>query len=234
MEKNLETGNLARVFSPPPRPAFYEHLLRKSHVHRTIMMVERKEGDRVIQESGETAVITPQGENTLHNFGPASHRDSVVFTCERPGGDPPNKDSFIPTAQVIPKWIDFIKTIHSISNVLILMDEAELETAYAAPGLIQAYRDGGMTVHHVPMSSSNAANHIISILQDVESKGERVTAHCTHGMGRSGRVAAGWLMTRYGLSAEQATEEVLETARLHGIEHMGAPQKLERWLAGRS
>ena len=193
-------------------------------------MVEPKEGDRVLQETSETAVVTPLGQATQHNFGPASHRDSVVFTCERPGGDPASKESLIETTKVVPEWIDFIKKKHGIRNVLILMDKDEMETAYETPGLIQAYRDGGMTVYHEPMGSPEASKRIMSILIEVESKGERVTAHCTHGMGRSGRVAAGWLVTRYGLSPEQATEEVLETAREDGVERMGAPRKLEKWL----
>ena len=183
-----------------------------------------------MQESGEVVIVTPLGEATQHNFGPASHRDNVVFTCERPGGDPSNKGSLIETTAVVPEWIDFIKKTHRIHTVLILMDKEEMDSAYDVPGLIQAYREGGMAVHHVPMGSPEAPKRIMSILKDVESKGERVAAHCTHGMGRSGRVAAGWLVTRYGLSPEQATEEVLETAREHGVERTGAPRLLEKWL----
>ena len=36
-----------------------------------------------------------------------------------------------------------------------------------------------------------------------EAAGEKVVAHCTHGMGRSGRVSAAWLAVRYGLSPEE-------------------------------
>jgi hypothetical protein len=37
----------------------------------------------------------------------------------------------------------------NIKHVMILMEEKEL-SAYDAPGLIQAYQDKGIIVHHVP------------------------------------------------------------------------------------
>jgi protein-tyrosine phosphatase len=52
-------------------------------------------------------------------------------------------------------------------------------------------------------------------------------AYCTHGMGRSGRVAAGWLVHKYGLSVEEAVDEALEAARIHGVERMGSPRQLK-------
>ena len=67
-------------------------------------------------------------------------------------------------------------------------------------------------------------------LRDIEASGEKVTAHCTHGMGRSGRVAAGWLVERHGLTPEQATDQTLQAAREHGVERMGAVGLLEKWM----
>ena len=37
---------------------------------------------------GSTHVETTRNPATLHNFGPASARDTIVYTSERPGGDP--------------------------------------------------------------------------------------------------------------------------------------------------
>lgn len=61
-------------------------------------------------------------------------------------------------------------------------------------------------------------------------KGEKAVAHCTHGMGRSGRVAAGWLVYKYGLDTEEATEAVLAAARLNGVERMGSVRALNAWV----
>jgi protein tyrosine phosphatase (PTP) superfamily phosphohydrolase (DUF442 family) len=186
-----------------------------------------QEGDRLVKDHGEEVLITPF--SALHNFGPASSRDSVVFTCERPGGDP-GPQTQIKTSEAVNKWIQFMtQEDRNIKHVIILMEEKEL-SAYEEPGLIQAYQDGGMSVHHVPYSSDKAAEKIMTILKDVETKEERVTAHCTHGMGRSGRVAAGWLVKRHGLTVDEAVEEALSTARTHGVERMGAPRQLKEWL----
>jgi protein-tyrosine phosphatase len=109
------------------------------------------------------------------------------------------------------------------------MKEKEL-SAYDAPGLIQAYQDRGMIVHHLSYSSDKAAENILARLKEAETKEERVAAHCTHGIGLSGRIAAKWLVKRHGLTVDEAVEEALDTARKHGVERMGAPRQLKEWL----
>jgi protein tyrosine phosphatase (PTP) superfamily phosphohydrolase (DUF442 family) len=191
-----------------------------------------EQGDSVVTDSGEPVVLTAM--NTApHNFGPASSRDETVFTCQRPGGDAgPGR---LETANVLPEWIDFIKNQNGVTHVIILMGDDELQEAYhQGESLIQAYQNAGMTsVHHVPMTSPGAHDKIMAILAIVERLGERVTCHCTHGMGRSGRVAAAWLVHRYHLSPQQATIEVLDTARTCGVERMGAPRRLQDWIVSK-
>ena len=151
-----------------------------------------KEGDRVLVDQNEETVATPGfPQENPHNFGPASSRDSTVYTCERPGGDPSNPDSKIPTQAVVDAWVQFMTSSENqIRHVVILLRDAELE-AYEDPGLIAAYEAAGIVVHHIPFASDDSYKRIMTVIDEIESKGERVVAHCTHGMGRSGRVAAG-------------------------------------------
>jgi protein tyrosine phosphatase (PTP) superfamily phosphohydrolase (DUF442 family) len=192
-----------------------------------------EQGDRIVMDSGEQVVITAVNTSP-HNFGPASGRDETVFTCQRPGGDAgPGR---LDMAQVLPEWIEFIKHQNGVTHVIILMGKDELDEAYEGgkdDSMIQTYANAGMTsVHHVPMTSPGAHDTIMAILDDLHSReGERVTCHCTHGMGRSSRVAAAWLVHHYQLSCEQATIEVLATARACGVERMGAPRLLQEWMS---
>ena len=148
---------------------------------------------RLHAEAGkEEPIFTPScPEENPQNFGPASTRDSTVFTCGRPGGDPADKDTKIPTQAVVDEWVEFMTTSErQIKHVVILLSDEELE-AYEEPGLIAAYEAAGIVVHHIPLASENSYQAIMTDIDQIEAKGERVVAHCTHGVGRSGRVAAG-------------------------------------------
>ena len=220
-----------------------------------------KEGDEVqVDETNDerTTVKTPScPQENPHNFGPASDRDATLFTCERPGGDPADKASKIPTQTVVDEWVAYMTASErQIKHVIILLGDSELED-YEAPGLISAYEAAGIVVHHIPMSSKDSFQRIMATIEDVESKDERAVVHCTHGMGRSGRVAAGvssewrpkgipighnrfsrfqflvkhqWVVHKHGISPEEATNECLEVARQHKVERLGAPRLLKDWM----
>eukprot|EP00567_Pseudictyota_dubia_P011458 CAMPEP_0197444898 /NCGR_PEP_ID=MMETSP1175-20131217/10246_1 /TAXON_ID=1003142 /ORGANISM="Triceratium dubium, Strain CCMP147" /LENGTH=202 /DNA_ID=CAMNT_0042975763 /DNA_START=41 /DNA_END=649 /DNA_ORIENTATION=- len=189
------------------------------------------EGVETEEKSNNGVTITPRDPNTLHNFGPASPLDETVYTSERPGGDPEG-DARISTVTV-QDWIQFMKA-RGISAVLILLDDNELE-CYESPGLVKQYQDAGLTVHHTPLSEAGSSEKVRVILEAADDgasgkKNEKVVAHCTHGMGRSGRVAAGWLTMKHGMTPEEATKAALETARAHGMERMGNIPALKKWL----
>lgn len=159
-------------------------------------MITVKEGDRVETGSnGEQMVTTPSFpvENP-HNFGPVSNRDNIVFTSERPGGDPVDKTTKIPTLTVVEPWVKYMTTTappdRAIKHVIILLGDDELAD-YEPPGLISAYEAAGIVPYHIPMSANDSHKAILAKLDELYSQNERVIAHCTHGMGRSGRVAAG-------------------------------------------
>lgn len=171
------------------------------------------------------AVTTPRCPETKFNFGPASDRDNIVYTCERPGGD--QGDAMI-GIQSVEEWMNYMKD-HQIHHVLVLLDDNELEK-YQEPGLLQLYRQGGLSYFRAPMGKEGASQRVINFLKEKEIKGEKVVCHCTHGMGRSGRVAAGWIAARYGLLPQESTEEAINTAILHKIHRLGNTQLLENWL----
>ena len=166
-----------------------------------------KQGDRIEQEAdGSVLVITPRSPDTAFNFGPASSRDAIVYTCERPGGEQEN--SKIKTNEAVSGWVKFMTAPErNIKHVVVLLGLDELED-YEEPGLRNAYEAAGLQAHFIPLASSpQSYSRIMKALKDIEGNGERVVAHCTHGMGRSGRVAAAWLVHKYGLSVEEASEE---------------------------
>lgn len=179
-------------------------------------------------DTSTTSATTPRDPNTLHNFGPASHRDSLLFTAERPGGDPPSEDAVIRAATVA-EWVDFMKA-RGITDVLVLLDDNELDI-YESPGLLCTYEQEGLAVHRAPMGEAGASDRVMGIIRSVKEKSRgKIVAHCTHGMGRSGRVAAGWLAEEYGLSPTDATDEAMTLAKEEGMERMGAPDLLKKWL----
>jgi len=68
----------------------------------------------------------------------------------------------------------------------------------------------------------------VGIIRDVEKKCEgNIVAHWTHKMGRSGRVAASWLIEECGLSPFEATNEVMILARKMCMEILAAPYLLQ-------
>ena len=160
-------------------------------------------------------------------FGPASSRDTIVHTCERPGADDAyNTPGGIPQTAV-QEWVDFMQA-RDVKRVLTLLDDNELE--YFAVPLFDTYKKAGFKYEHIPMGGPDAKTRVMGALHDAEAAGEKVVAHCTHGMGRSGRVAAAWLAVRYGLSAEDATREAMETAEKTDVTRLGDARKLAAWL----
>ena len=166
------------------------------------------------------------------NYGPASGRDKIVLTCERPGGDPHGdgggKPGMIPESAV-EEWARFMKD-KGVVRVLTLLDDNEVEL-YEKP-LFATYRRLGFVAEHVPMGSTDAVRRVLDALDAASDAGEPIVAHCTHGMGRSGRVSAAWLVHKYGLSPEEATREAMDTAEACSIVRLGNAQKLAAWMTG--
>lgn len=175
---------------------------------------------------------TPGSEDTPFNFGPASSRDSILFTAARPGNPKDDKWEQIPDSKVW-EWIEYMKTEKKITHVLVLLDDNELES-YLPSGLENLYHQAGLKCTIQPMKAPDAAQKIFALLDQQQESNHheknRVVAHCTGGVGRSGRVAAGWLVHKYGLSPLEATEEVMRQAIECGVKRKGDVEMLTKWL----
>lgn len=176
-------------------------------------------------------IITSFTDKTKFNYGPASYRDDIVVTCERPGGDPPkgSENSKIDTQAALDEWLPYIRDEKAVKRVLIVFDENEME--HYDGNLLEAYEKAGFKAHWEPLSRPSSYHRIMAILDDCVAQHDRITIHCTHGQGRAGRVAAGWLMHKYGLSDKDATLEVLACATAHGVSRLGSPMALNKWIA---
>jgi len=172
---------------------------------------------------------TPGSEETRYNFGPASSRDTVLFTAARPGNPPGDRKFDNIDDAAVREWIQYMKQEKGISHVLVLLDDNEMES-YLPTGLETLYQTGGMSYTIQPMKAPGAASNIFAKLDEAATRNERVVAHCTGGVGRSGRVAAGWLAHRYGLTPEAATDEAMQQAIESGVKRKGNVEMLQAWL----
>jgi putative intracellular protease/amidase len=161
---------------------------------------------------------------SLHNFGPASSRDTFLYTAERPG-NPPGKKDLVPDEKVY-EYITFMKK-QGVARVLLLLDEQEI-AIYS--DLLAMYTAGGLLYNIQSMNEEGAAKKVMAILKASEEQGERVCTHCTGGIGRCGRVAAAWLVERYNLTPAAATEETLAQAASSGVTRNGDATALSEWL----
>ena len=144
-------------------------------------------------------VLTPGGTSP-HNFGAASPLDEVLHTAERPG-NPPEKDGIVAKEQV-QAWIDYVKNVQGVTNVIALLEEDELAIYEDAGGLQTLMEENGMTFQRCSMKGTDAPERILGLIKEAEEKGEKILTHCTGGIGRCGRVCAAWLVHRYELSPE--------------------------------
>lgn len=168
-------------------------------------------------------IITKRNPDSPHNFGCISSREETLYTAERPGHF---KNDF-PTT-IIEDWVQFMKG-KGITNVLIIMEDDEFEV-YSVD-LKQFYEKAGMTVYHIPFSSSGSYDKIMSIIQDLDAKGQKVVSHCTGGKGRCGRVACAWLCKKWSLTPLEASQEFIDQAVEQGLYRLGDVQKLKTWIS---
>lgn len=178
--------------------------------------------------SNAASVKPPPGAR--YNFGPATTiRDGcVLYTAERPGNDPNASKSDKVSDDKVREWISFIKE-QGVSRVVALLDENELEP-YEPTGLMSLYKAGGLDCSVQPMREPGAAYNLFKILLEAEKSNTKVVTHCTGGIGRCGRVCAGWLVFRYGLSPTEATEEVLASAKEYHVTRAGDAGALSKWI----
>lgn len=160
------------------------------------------------------------------NFGPASQRDSTLYTAQRPGHNPADKHAPV-TRRQLTDWMNFMQS-QGIVHIIALLDENEVQIY--PEDLLEVYAAHGFQGRRIEMRDLRAQKRIFRIIQSAQEKNERVVVHCTGGVGRAGRVAAGWLVERYGLSLEEATEETLQVAETFRMKRKGDANMLGDWL----
>ena len=167
-------------------------------------------------------VTTVRDPCAPHNFGRISFREKTLHTAERPG-------HFIENfhASIVDDWIEHMKN-KGIAHVLIIMDENEFEVYEV--DLIKTYREAGFIVHYIPFKSDGSYDKIMTLLQEIDSRGEKVVAHCSGGKGRCGRVACAWLCKKWCLTPLQASQEFIDQAVENGLYRLGDVEKLKKWI----
>lgn len=161
------------------------------------------------------------------NFGLASQRDEILYTCERPGAAEKNEVEGATPPEEIQLWVDFMKS-QSVKRVVTLLEEKEL--SWYGTSLFEIYEREGFNATHAPFGAPDSKDKAIAAIKAAEEAGEIIVAHCTHGKGRAGRVAAAWLVERYGLSLIEATQEVMEQADTQSTQRMGEVPRLAKFL----
>ena len=160
-----------------------------------------------------------------YNFGPVSSRDTTLYTACRPG-NPPSKSDAV-TTEAVAEWIEFMKA-SGVSKVVCLLDENEY--CNYNTDLCKLYGCAGLDYICQEMGAEGASTRINEFIDQAADSGEKVVAHCTGGVGRAGRVAAGWLVHRYGLTPAEATLETLATAHDASVNRKGDADALSSWL----
>ena len=172
-------------------------------------------------------LVTTRDPNAPHNFGRISFREDLMFTAERPGHYPTPGKNGVPT-NIVEHWIQFMKS-KGIRNVLIIMDDNEFDVYEI--DLKEFYESHGLKVFHIPFSSNESYPKIMNLLEDLNSKGEKVVSHCTGGKGRCGRVACAWLCKKWSLTPLQASQEFIDEAVKNGLYRLADVQKLKAWMS---
>ena len=167
-------------------------------------------------------VTTVRDPCAPHNFGSISYREKTLHTAERPGHYVQNFHS-----SIIEDWIQHVKN-KGINNVLIIMDDNEFDVYEV--DLKELYGQAGLIVHHIPFTSPNSYEQIMKLLQELETCGQKVVAHCSGGKGRCGRVACAWLCKKWCLTPLQASQEFIDEAVENGLYRLGDVEKLKKWI----
>ncbi len=146
----------------------------------------------------------------MYRFAPAAAEESIVFGAAKAGYSEAS----------VKQWLEFMDA-QKIDRVCCLL---ELKTVNRYKlDLLTAYRQkfGREKVLWRPeipdFSIPNPAiliENIIPFLISAQQNRQKVVVHCSHGIGRTGIVLAAWLVSKRGLSNQQALYAVRQQKRL--------------------
>ena len=161
--------------------------------------------------NGFTIAASPeclmQKQHDVYKFAAASKQEPLVFGAARPGY----------TDKQVIEWIEFMQS-QGIQRVCCLLAKAQL-SRYS--DLLSTYRQafGSDRVCWSPINDFNLVifealmQQILPFLVIADQQNEKVVAHCSGGIGRTGHVLAAWLVAGRGLSSKLAIAAVRQTGR---------------------
>jgi protein-tyrosine phosphatase len=130
---------------------------------------------------------------------------------------------------------DWLRSVHQVTTVFSLQDDSDLVSkCLDLRQLEHTYRQHGLQFHRVPVPDcdletfARVLDHIVSLLNQLLRRGERVYLHCNAGMNRAPTVAIAYLHSEHGLPLASARDFVKQ--RHHCVPYM---QLLQRRYEGR-
>jgi|JI9StandDraft_1071089.scaffolds.fasta_scaffold00269_36 protein-tyrosine phosphatase/nicotinamidase-related amidase len=128
-----------------------------------------------------------------------------------------------------------LKVIKSndIKAVVSLITELEYEE-YGVQRLKSAYADAGLATCYFPIIDQGIPDYAtmdknLNWMHEILSKNQNVLIHCVGGLGRSGTVAACYLVKYYGLSAKEAIARVRKYRSLRAVESIEQERFIEEF-----
>ena len=145
-------------------------------------------------------------------FSPAYEHEPFIFGARRPGFPFPRVSS-----KLVYAWTSFMQA-QGITRVVCLLPERQLK-AYSE--LLGTYRQifGEGNVLWTPIDDFNLASErqlieqIVPFLLETDRQKAKTVVHCSGGVGRTGHVLAAWLVSRRGMSNEEAIRAVKRQGR---------------------
>ncbi|UCH37105.1 MAG: dual specificity protein phosphatase family protein, partial [Candidatus Bathyarchaeota archaeon] len=121
-----------------------------------------------------------------------------------------------------------------VTHVIVLLTSNEFEY-YGVETLEESYKNSGFVTRRSPMLDGGATSitemdELIEWIQSHLDNAAHIMIHCVGGLGRSGIVAAGYLISQ-GESASQAMETVRNFRSPKAIETKGQEKFLNRYAA---
>ncbi|KAI0567493.1 Protein-tyrosine phosphatase-like protein [Gracilaria domingensis] len=166
-------------------------------------------------------------ENSF-NFSRVSDRDELAFGSARPGF--PSKEVSL---EELEPWVRFMKA-NGVKRVLSLLgdDEKDYYKFDIDQEMTTAFGEG--KYNRTSVFVSNSRDVIVSALDAAHKAEEPIVIHCSGGEGRAAIGMSMWLTHVYGLSPEEAAQEIQkETDRTTGtVRRISAPKVAHLISAG--
>ena len=111
--------------------------------------------------------------------------------------------------------------VYGVDTIIPLITDDEFGH-FGVSNLIEKYKEYNFNVHRLPImdqliSSEEEMVNMVSYIDELMKKNEKVLIHCVGGLGRSGLVAASYLKYK-GLSASQAIKTIRKTRGPRAVE----------------